>query len=1190
MDPHPELTSWPAVMSLVRDIFERPTGAAASSAGNNGDNSSPVIPAPPSSSSTSSGFPVVPHRSQRVSAFKRQRQRAEEAQARGVVGAAGQSGTTEGTGTSAGPSRLTPYRPQQRSDGSSPADGPAKFSSSSFQPSDQIPSSIDAEHAQSAMGTNESEILRSAAVENAERVSRMSDTERRREQQELEEMFGAGLMEKLRRRAERKKTLQEDLQDQDQQHESVAKQDPHAQPLEQLAAKADSPRRVRFDPEPKSQQPPAVSSPSNDGDPLDPEAIRRNYFPEETPRPAVLEWMMPQDTVQSPTSASRFDLSGEHIPSAVAASLPSHHGLHHHGADSDAAGYTIDEILTLANSSYVPQRRLMLGVLGKIVGRQSRQSAYEASLTKELEDAKLLETAFKLSTGVLCSNERNLGVLTEAIACWTACLHAVRVTTSPPAAWITSMPIDALLDRQGPTLATPLSQAALQPSSICQLLDGLLVLSEVDSTLADAIASILPGVTSAYILASSWPAVGGPHDAAVTELVLRLIVAVTSASRASAKLLMQSGVYDALLRFLAIEQVDQSDEVWETIALVLRAYDGVARYGLNGQILPTVINVLPALGARIASRVPQGAALRTGAAYFAFLRTWIVCATDPHAMELEHDLIWTQIEGLGWASEAADALRQVWPEIQAGVNGNDDSVDLNGFANSCLDVLAAWIRGVSINEIRQGEDEKRKVEGLLRELGEPPSALQTPCRRIRKALSGDAQGSPTLQASDLPSAVDQISQYCQGQETAAMDLVDRLLDAEIPDAQDVGHRHGVYVLRPFLHYAILPNLDVVVGPDQPESKLLKVATTLRASGIKLVDRTWLYSPIDALLNRKVTDVWKQLPPAWDATDVELVRATLIFARQAGAIASLATGDLLMAAMKVYMLETQGAKEIFRDAVVQRELQALIRPSLERTSNPNDPTFPILGALPEATTLHQFFVELLDLYEGVSYGDHTFGQILYPLLAQRYPADYRIALWSEHTEALRTMRHSHDQIPAETGSLQEYLEPVETNQQVLLAYAGHLQRMTAKSHPFLHSLATHHVSKAVMRDDLPPAVVTQLKRALNQSKMATPAPTRPLTTEAGQQSEVVEQSTSASDGKSTPTSTPSFIAPSPLELGETGPRKIPLIGGAGPQVDDHDHALVNPMRHQPDAELGFWDRSKKRAKEDRASLDYSEFRR
>lgn len=1184
-------------MSLVRDILERPTGSGASSAGSSNGGESSSIPPPPSLSKTSSvGFPAVPHRSQRVSAFKRQRQRAEEAQKSDRGGGSASQAQAAVEKESGGPSRLTPYRPQGPSGSSSGEDNRATTASVQDDLSTATPSGT----------STEAEILRSAAIENADRISRMSDLERRREQQELEEMFGAGLLERLRQRAEKKTQNKKEekevhdvngqrLQQEEDAATAAASEDtagvsPNHRLNEEALELKPSSRKVRFD-DPESSTARGAAATADDNDPLDPETIRRKYFPQEAPRPAILEWMLPRqktsdnddraDNISSSSSSTRFDLSGEHIPASIASSLPSHHGLHHHGEDSDAAGYTLEEILTLANSSYVPQRRLMLGVVGKMV---NRLKGYEAPIVQELERGNLVETAFKLSTGVLCSNERNIGILLEAVGCWSACLQYVQSPTSPPPVWITSMPIDALLDRQGPALASPLSQSALQPSSILQLLQGLLVLSELNTALADAIASVVPGVTSAFVLASSWPAVSGPYDTPLIELVLQLIVSATTASRASAKVLIQSGVYDALLRFLAIDQqAGDSDFVWEAIKLVLQAYDGAARYGLNGQILPTVINVLPALGARIASRLPQRAVSRAGAAYFHVLRTWIICATDPHAMELDHDLIWTQIEGLGWASEAADALRQVWPGVRTRAGEQDE--DLRLFAAACLDTLAAWARGVSVNGVRQGEDEKSKIAGLLQELGQPPTGLEASFQRVQEALG--TQDSVALRASDLPSTVNKIFQLLQGQETHAMDLVDRLLDAQLPDAQDVDHRHGVYILRPFLHYAILPNLDLVVSPAQPESKLLKVTTTLRPSKVPLVNSTWLYSPLDALLNRKVTDVWKQLPPAWDAEDIELVRATLIFARASGATSALSKGELLMVGMKVFMLETQGAKEIFRDAVVQRELQQLIRPSLERVSIASEPSFPVEGALPQATTLHQFFVELLDLYEGVSYGDSTFGQFIYPLLAQRYPADYRIALWSEHAQALRTLRHLHEELPAETGSLQEYFTPVETNQQVLLAYAGALQHMTAKSHPFLHSLACHHVSKALTQEDLPQAVKAQLKTALDRA--SGPAVMRRHSgIPTAQKPDESKRAASPNKAEETSTPAPSFIAPSPLEVGESSTRKIPLIGGPGPKVDDHDHALVNPVRHQQDAELGFWDRSKKRAKEDRASLDYSEF--
>lgn len=62
----------------------------------------------------------------------------------------------------------------------------------------------------------------------------------------------------------------------------------------------------------------------------------------------------------------RFDLSGRRLSPEQVASLPAHLGLHHHGAQPEAAGYTLGELLLLARSSVVAQRASAFKVLGQV--------------------------------------------------------------------------------------------------------------------------------------------------------------------------------------------------------------------------------------------------------------------------------------------------------------------------------------------------------------------------------------------------------------------------------------------------------------------------------------------------------------------------------------------------------------------------------------------------------------------------------------------------------------------------------------------------------------------------------------------------------------------------------------------------------------------------------------------------------
>ncbi|KAI8820195.1 uncharacterized protein EV422DRAFT_531982 [Fimicolochytrium jonesii] len=86
-----------------------------------------------------------------------------------------------------------------------------------------------------------------------------------------------------------------------------------------------------------------------------------------------LQWMLDSTsdtatsalTSQSTTSEIRFDLSGRII--AADSNIPHHLGLHHHGDAPERAGYTLDEMLTLARSTAPSQRAPALRMLGAVI-------------------------------------------------------------------------------------------------------------------------------------------------------------------------------------------------------------------------------------------------------------------------------------------------------------------------------------------------------------------------------------------------------------------------------------------------------------------------------------------------------------------------------------------------------------------------------------------------------------------------------------------------------------------------------------------------------------------------------------------------------------------------------------------------------------------------------------------------------
>ncbi|KAJ5801359.1 uncharacterized protein N7518_003427 [Penicillium psychrosexuale] len=137
-------------------------------------------------------------------------------------------------------------------------------------------------------------------------------------------------------------------------------------------------------PQPKAPMP--VLDPSSPSFLAD---LQSRYFPEIAQDPSTLSWMQPlsadeedpdstsayhpaSNAISMAPSAIRFSLRGTILAPETSLSLPTTMGLHHHGEDPHAAGYTIPELAILARSTFPAQRCIAWQVVGRILFRLGR--------------------------------------------------------------------------------------------------------------------------------------------------------------------------------------------------------------------------------------------------------------------------------------------------------------------------------------------------------------------------------------------------------------------------------------------------------------------------------------------------------------------------------------------------------------------------------------------------------------------------------------------------------------------------------------------------------------------------------------------------------------------------------------------------------------------------------------------------
>jgi hypothetical protein len=1159
-------------MSLVREVTER------------SGSSSTAPPAAPTPSQA--GFPKVQHRSQRISQFKRSRAESSKVPVGGTY----------------------------------PTAPPVVRSSVEAEP-DQAPGSRDTKG-----------VLRDCQNENEARVQNMSRSERERELEELHSIISPEILAMLRNRAEKRLegstpsassnapehrggetqasasevgAIRIEGRSEIEKGESpIVKADSppdHAEPVNSgelcfshlykgsktestiASVNVETKIRVRFAEDP-IPLPASTEDKEELVDQLSPSYIHKNYFPNQAANPASLDWLQPSQTGQtSSSSLTRFDLSGRPLTDEQSESLDSHTGLHHHGDESSKAGYNIDEIIQLCASTFLPQRTMMLGVLGKILAGTER---YSETIKTEMSTKKFKKRAIDVVAGVLCSAERNSGVLREAItALFETIPSRLKLTIQGNgffddevlqdskmaegiAQWGKLLPIPAISEKISTLLDQPLSFTVLSPTSVFQVVGVLFAISYVSIEAANELAVLVSKTVRNYVGRLDWPRNSQTtglteHDHAfnISLLVIRLLRSCTTASRTATKDLLNLGAYDTLMKFLYLSpwshpRESASNSGWVVGALVIDTLEKVARYGLNGSLLSSTSTIWVTLGTWISQHTIEREAntlpaevVYTIEAYLNLLTVWLVSAKDPHSLETEHDLVWSQTAGYGWADEAQQVLRLLWP-----VEKKDLPRSHWRALTSALNVLVAWVDGCTLNAPRSGMIEREAVrsavlpleinvyvEGVLNDTQKLFSSsqeehiherlrvgsrvialtnvlkipLQTEKetsyieRALAKIGSYRANKMQSLNRSSklsqslntlsfqlleqakasathwfVDSALQTIQSAQPGEENGAMRLVDRVLDLDWDTdlINAIGHKHGLYILRPFLHYTILPNLDRLTSPLFPLSNMLRATTSVRASNKKNasddglpINPGWIYSTLEQYLRRESSPVFRGLPPAWDATRLQMVRATLTLdhlIRFCGTRHYQDRSLTLLNAMKVFLLEsvpdTDGSDEMFRDPTVQRLLAELVAP----TSSSGDGSICRIDEIaasivPPGTTFFQIYSDFVDLYDAMSLSDLTFGQLLLIPLSQAYPEDYRRLVWSEKSSVLKALRIRVDQVLLEKGSINSYYEPADRDPDMLFAYLQALAKrwVTKESQPFLYSIAIHHLRAAShVKDD------------------------------------------------------------------------------------------------------------------------------
>jgi hypothetical protein len=833
--------------------------------------------------------------------------------------------------------------------------------------------------------------------------------------------------------------------------------------------------------------------------------LKARYFPDLPSEPEKMAWFQ-SPTPTSDDTAPRFDLSGHELSKSDSADLPSNIGLHHHGASPDLAGYTIDEIVHLCQSTVPSQRITMMGVLARIVATYINGQSSEA-VRGIMTERRVCEQAVNLAVGAILLMSKNAGVFRAAIDLFYESLGGSQWVYMDNYSITSFKPKETHIDLSAvswedivPTFGEMLDTDSLSPRTTTQMIRIFRRLALFTEEHCELVTPLLPVMVRTHVLLRPWPSTETSIPPS-TE-VLALLRDLVQSSRRCAAALVDQNIVEPLLKFPLTLTWDDTPLGQDLTQLSLNIIASLARYGLSTSIAKSGAEPLDRLRQYLTTHKSSNKT-----AYFDLIRNWIVCSTDPHKTTPEHDLTWAQVAAMSWTEDVMGMLRAVvekkdWAQLSSG-----------------LGVVVAWVEGSEVNGVDRGSAEKQSVcealkgsgivEAIMGNTGEssiePALAHLVTLHLLLGGILSEERldtlrrqktfKDPILrytllllalrdQNSTHINAFELVTSFQPGSEPLVLDLIDLILRAKYTQHQDAMAdlpSAGLEILRPLLHYTVLPDLTNVVGPTTPRPDYLKATSTLRppppptpdarrSPGL-LLSSTWIFAPLDELLHSATSDALAQTPPDWDPSELDLVKAILLLAQihlGPGINNQMTRSELLLNLMKVFMLEhgqqtptNHSETDLFRNATISTSLKSLISLTLSplsASSKESDLEQACISFLGPETPFFQWYTDFLALYESISFSDHSFTQLLFPPLSMKYPVDYRRLFWSEHTSILRGIRLESTNIPLESDQgLEAFYEPIESDQNVLDGMIRASSRGWLKEGTFLYGVAVHHLA-------------------------------------------------------------------------------------------------------------------------------------
>lgn len=238
---------------------------------------------------------------------------------------------------------------------------------------------------------------------------------------------------------------------------------------------------------------------------------------------------------------------------------------------------------------------------------------------------------------------------------------------------------------------------------------------------------------------------------------------------------------------------------------------------------------------------------------------------------------------------------------------------------------------------------------------------------------------------------------------------------------------------------------------------------LNNHGETLLPADWQFLPLLTMLNTKKED--QALPE-----EISTIQSCLAWVRIMNTCIGAKNAVFGFSRLATVFL---AASDLFLDSDIQNSIKICLNDLLGSNKNKKSLVFKN-AKIPGIDSFIEFYKELVEQYQAVSYGNPLFSQIILVPLSKGNDHELNTVLWSDHMECLRNMTLKEGDLiaPLTVDSFVDH----SANKDVVLAYLTALYTKTVipKRNPLLFQICIANLKAAKVDESIKTEIKTRLK--------------------------------------------------------------------------------------------------------------------